>query len=275
MISNKKSLTKKDLKKICIRSLALEASWNFERQQHMGFAFALMPALEKIYGNDNLKKKEAAKRHLEFFNTSPPLSTFIMGIIASMEEENANNPEKFDDTTIRSVKTALMGPLAGIGDSLFWGTLLVIGIGVGASFSRQGSILGPLLFLLIFNIPNYALRYIGVIQGYNFGVKLLDNIESSGIMKSISYAASILGLMVIGGMSGSMVSIKVAGAIGQGESATKIQSIIDGVLPNMLSLICVLIIYWMLKKGFKTTTILFGIFIFGIFAAFIGFLKVV
>ena len=273
MTSNDGVLTKDDLKKICIRSCALEASWNFERQQHMGFAFAMMPALEKIYGNNEAGKKEAAQRHLEFFNTAPPLSTFIMGIVVSMEEENAKNPENFDTATITSIKTALMGPLAGIGDSLFWGTLLVIGIGVGASFSKEGNILGPFLFLLIFNVPNFLLRYFGVMQGYKFGTKLLENIESSGVMKTLTHAASILGLMVIGGMSGSMVSIQVAGSIGQGEEATKIQSIIDGILPNMLSLLCVLLVYWMLKKGFKTTHVLFGIFIFGIVAAFFGFLT--
>ncbi|MFM2490160.1 PTS system mannose/fructose/sorbose family transporter subunit IID [Enterococcus avium] len=169
-------------------------------------------------------EKEAAQRHLEFFNTAPPLSTFIMGIVVSMEEENAKNPENFDTATITSIKTALMGPLAGIGDSLFWGTLLVIGIGVGASFSKEGNILGPILFLLIFNVPNFLLRYFGVMQGYKFGTKLLENIESSGVMKTLTHAASILGLMVIGGMSGSMVSIQVAGSIGQGRKRLKFKA---------------------------------------------------
>jgi fructoselysine and glucoselysine-specific PTS system IID component len=273
MTSSGKTLTEKDLKTIFIRSCALEASWNFERQQHMGFGFAMMPALEKIYSDNDEEKKKAAQRHLEFFNTAPPLSTFIMGIVASMEEENAKNPDEFDTSTITSIKTALMGPLAGIGDSMFWGTLLVIGIGVGASLAKEGNILGPILFLLIFNVPNFVLRYFGVMQGYKFGTKLLENIESSGIMKTLTHAASILGLMVIGGMSGSMVSIQVAGSIGQGEGATSIQSIIDGILPNMLSVLCVFAIYWMLKKGFKTTHVLFGIFILGIIAAFFGFLT--
>ena len=273
MTSSGKALTKDDLTKICIRSCALEASWNFERQQHMGFAFAMMPALEKIYSGNEEEKQKAAQRHLEFFNTAPPLSTFIMGIVASMEEENAKNPDDFDTSTITSIKTALMGPLAGIGDSMFWGTLLVIGIGVGASLAKEGNILGPFLFLLIFNVPNFLLRYFGVMQGYNFGTKLLENIESSGVMKTLTHAASILGLMVIGGMSGSMVSIKVAGSIGQGDEATKIQSIIDGILPNLLSVLCVFLIYWMLKKGFKTTYVLFVIFIFGIIAAFFVFLT--
>ena len=87
-----------------------------------------------------------------------------MGIVASMEEENAKNPDDFDTSTITSIKTALMGPLAGIGDSMFWGTLLVIGIGVGASLAKEGNILGPFLFLLIFNVPNFLLRYFGVMQ---------------------------------------------------------------------------------------------------------------
>ena len=197
-----------------------------------------------------------------------------MGIAASMEEKNASASEGFETKGITAIKTALMGPLAGIGDSLFWGTLLVIAIGIGSSFSAQGNILGPLLFLLIFNIPNYLLRYFGVMKGYQIGAKLLGSIQSSGIMSTLMHAATVMGLVVVGGMSGSMVSVKVAGKVGTGGAATTIQSMLDSIVPNMLSLAVVFLIYWLLKKGVKTTYILLGIFAFGILAAFFGILKV-
>ncbi len=268
------TVTHKDLMQIFWRSFTLEASWNFERQQHMGYAFAMAPLLNKLYKHDKKKKTEAAERSLEFFNSSPPLTPFIMGIAASMEEKNANTDDDFDTHGITAIKTALMGPLAGIGDSLFWGTLLVIAIGIGTSFAAQGNIMGPILFLLIFNIPNFLLRYLGVTKGYQIGAKLLGNIQNSGIMATLMHAATVVGLVVIGGMSGSMVSVKVAGQVGQGKAITTIQSMLDSILPNMLSLAVVFLIYWLLKKGVKTSYLLLGIFIFGIIAAFFGILKV-
>lgn len=270
---NSKKITKRDLLTLFFRSFLLEASWNFERQQHMGFSFAMSKLLEKLY-QDKEARAEAGKRHLEFFNTSAPLSTFIMGIVASMEEENSITPQTFDEKSITNIKTALMGPLAGIGDSFFWGTLRVIATGVGTSLALQGNILGPILFLLIYNIPTYTIRYLGVMKGYQFGTSILESAESSGLMKSLTYGASILGLMAIGGMTGSMVSVKIAGSIGRGEDLRQIQDIIDGILPNLLSVIGVISIYYLLKKGVKTTYLLFGIFIFSIIAAYFGILTV-
>ena len=161
----KNVIGKKELRSIFLRSLSLEYSWNYERQQNMGYCFAMLPAIKKIY-----QKKEdqiAAKRHMEFFNTTPYISTAVFGISTAMEESNARN-EDFDTSSINNVKVALMGPLAGIGDSMFWGTLRVIATGIGTSLAMQGSILGPLLFWLIFNVPAFAVRYICLKFGYKF-----------------------------------------------------------------------------------------------------------
>lgn len=272
---NSSKIDHRDLLTIFRRSMTLEASWNFERQQNMGYAFSMAPLIKKLYKHNQNKQAEAAARSLEFFNTSPAFAPFIMGLAASMEEKNSQSfDDNFDTNGITAVKTALMGPLAGIGDSLFWGTLLVIAVGIGSSFSMQGSLLGPLLFLLIFNIPNYLLKYFGVIKGYQLGAKLLENIQSSGIMSILMNAATVMGLVVVGGMSGSMVTVKIAGKVGKGSAMTSIQGMLNSILPNMLSLATVFLIYWLLKKGIKTTWILLGIFGFGILAAFLGFLKV-
>ena len=138
--SNK--ITKRDLKSVFFRSLTMEYSWNYERQQHMGYCFSMLPIIRRVYKNKD-DQVAAAKRHMEFFNTTPYVSTLILGISAAMEEANANE-EDFDESSINSVKAALMSPLAGIGDSLFWGTLRVIATGLGVSLAMQGNILGPL-----------------------------------------------------------------------------------------------------------------------------------
>lgn len=173
------------------------------------------------------------KRHLEFFNTTPHLSTLLLGISTAMEEQNATE-ENFDTSSINNIKIALMGPLAGIGDSFIWGTLRIIATGIGISLARQGNILGPILFLLVFNIPAQGLRFFLMNAGYKLGAEFLTKIEKSGLMESLTYGAAVLGLMVIGGMTAENVSINIPIAIGSGDEATTIGDIcryMPGLLP--------------------------------------------
>lgn len=150
-VSKAGKVTKQDLSKVFWRSLTMEYSWNYERQQHMGYCFAMLPVIRRLY-SEKEDQAAAAQRHMEFFNTTPYISTLVLGISTAMEEANAQDKD-FDASSINSVKAALMSPLAGIGDSLFWGTLRVIATGLGVSFAMEGNILGPILFLLAFNIP--------------------------------------------------------------------------------------------------------------------------
>lgn len=142
-IKNSK-ITKKELNHVFWRSFQMEFSWNYERQMNMAYVYAMIPILKKLYQSKE-EMAAALKRHLEFFNTTPHIVTLILGITAAMEEENKDDPE-FDVTAIDSIKTSLMGPLAGLGDSFFWGTLRLIATGVGTSLAMQGNILGPILF---------------------------------------------------------------------------------------------------------------------------------
>ena len=128
----------------------MEWSWNYERQSNMSYSFAMIPIINKLYKTTK-DKSDALKRHLEFFNTTPHISTLMLGISTAMEEINAKS-DGFDTSSINNVKVGLMGPLAGIGDSFFWGTLRVIATGIGTSLALQGNILGPILFLLVFTI---------------------------------------------------------------------------------------------------------------------------
>src|SRR5699024_3565350 len=192
----------------------------------------------------------------------PYVITFPLGVSAAQEEVNAEEPDVFDDTSISTIKTALMGPIAGIGDSFYWGTLRILATGVGASLAAQGNILGPILFLLIFNVPQFLIRYIFTFLGFNLGTDFLKKIEESGAMELLTYAASIVGLMVAGSMTSEMVTAKLNIPIGVGETATDIQTILDGIIPGIVPLCIFGIVYWLLRKGVKPlplTFILMGV----------------
>ena len=254
---DKAKLTEKELKQIYVRSCQLDISWNYERQQHMGYSYALTPVIRKLYpGEENKEKRVAAlKRGLEFMAITPQLSTLLMGINAAMEEENSNNPQ-FDGNSINAVKTSLMGPLAGIGDSLIPGTLRIIASGIAISFAANGSILGPLLFLLIFNIPAFIIRYFCLKWGYGFGSTFIEKIAESGIMNKISYYAGIIVLMVIGGMVCQQVALDLLIMVGSGDFAEPLTNYIDQIMPCLIQLGLFGGMYWILGKKVKTTTIL-------------------
>ncbi|MFD2211426.1 PTS system mannose/fructose/sorbose family transporter subunit IID [Virgibacillus halophilus] len=256
------------LNKIFLRSLTLEYSFNYERQQALGFAFTMIPALKKLYKHEEEMAK-ALKRHLEFFNTTPYISNFIFGITVAMEEENARSKD-FDTSTINSVKASLMGSLSGIGDSLYWGTIRLIATGIGTSLALKGNFLGVILFFLIFNVPTVILSYTYLQIGYRVGTSFLSKLSSSGLMEKLTYGASILGLLVIGGMSATMIKTYVPLKIGVGDSATKVQSILDQIMPGLIPLGIFWVIYWLLGKGYKTTTLLLGIFVIGILFTWVG-----
>ena len=245
-IKNSK-ITKKELNHVFWRSFQMEFSWNYERQMNMAYVYAMIPILKKLYQSKE-EMAAALKRHLEFFNTTPHIVTLILGITAAMEEENKDDPE-FDVTAIDSIKTSLMGPLAGLGDSFFWGTLRLIATGVGTSLAMQGNILGPILFILIFNIPHILFRYLATGWGYRLGTGFLKKIQANGMMESLTLGASIIGLMVVGAMTATMITINI---------------------PNILCLGAFGIVFYLLKKEVKPLTILIGLAFFGIFGSWIG-----
>nr|WP_147675317.1 PTS system mannose/fructose/sorbose family transporter subunit IID [Numidum massiliense] len=265
-------VNKKDLKRVFWRSFQMEFSWNYERQMNLAYTYAMIPVLKKLY-----KKKEelaqALQRHMEFFNTTPHIVTMMLGISTAMEEQHVKD-KNFDPDTINNVKASLMGPLAGLGDSFFWGTLRLIATGIGTSLALQGNILGPILFLLVFNIPHILLRYVLTGLGYKMGTGFLQRLQKNGTMSHLTYGAAILGLIVIGGMSASMIEMHVPLTIGSGKGATAVQDIINDIMPGLLPLGAFWLIYWLLGKEVKATTILLGIAVVGILGAWLGVLGV-
>ena len=271
--SGEKKLTKKDLNKVVLRSLGMEWDWNYERQMNMAFCYSMLPVIKKLYDKPE-DRIDAMKRHLEFFNTTPQLSTLILGITAAMEETADNDPS-FDKESISNVKVSLMGPLAGIGDSFIWGTLRIIATGVGVSLASQGNILGPLLFLLIFNVPAQGLRYYLMHMGYKLGSGFLQKIQENGLMETLTYGASVLGLMVIGSMTAGNVAVNVPLVIGEGDAATTFGDICNTIMPGLLPLAFTLFIYYLVsKKNVKTTTLLLLLVAVGLVGSFFGILGV-
>ena len=180
------------------------------------------------------------------------------------------NGEECDEESINAVKTALMGPLAGIGDSFFWGTLRIIAAGIGASLAAQGSILGAVLFFLMYNIPQLFVRYQGLKLGYKSGVSFLENMSQGGVIALLTEVAKILGLVVVGSMCASMVALSTPLVISMDGADVVIQDIFNSILPNILPLGLTFVIYKLLQKGIKTTTVLWGIILFGIAGSVVG-----
>lgn len=270
-ISNTSVITKKDFRRVFLRSCTLDSAWNYERQQHLMYCYMMIPILERLYKDDKEEMSKALKRHLEFMSCTPHIVTLLAGITGAMEEENAKDPN-FDATSISAVKTSLMGPMAGIGDSFFWGTLLTIAIGVGVSFAQQGSIIGPIAFLLIINIPAFLARFYCLKIGFNYGVKFFGDLNNQRIVENITKAASILGLMVIGAMIASTVSITIPFEIGVAGATQPLQTYIDQIMPCLLPVCAFGIMYWLLGKNVKTTRILVVLIIISCIGTFFGIL---
>lgn len=186
-------LDKKTLNKMVWRSLFLQASFNFERMQAAGWLYSILPGLKKIHKDDKDDLAASMSHNLEFFNTHPFLVTFVMGIILSLEQNKTDIP------TIRAVRVAAMGPLGGIGDALFWFTLVPITAGITANMAINGNIAAPFIFLLVFNGAQFALRFFLMHWSYRLGTDAIGILTENA--KEFTRAASILGIFIVGSLT--------------------------------------------------------------------------
>ena len=260
------------------RSWAIQASWNYERQMNMGFLYGMVPTLDRLYPDESdpkqlAAKKEAYHRHMAFYNCTPQTSAFILGLAASMEEEYAKDPENFNPDSINAVKTSLMGPLSGLGDSFFLSTLRVVAAAVGISLCQAGNVFGPIAFLLVYNIPAFLIRIFGAIKGYELGIGFLDEAQKTGLMQKIMACVGIVGVMVVGAMSKDMFWASLPIAIGQGDSAQTLQDILDGIMPGMLGMAAFWLYYWLLSKKINPMVLILCTMVVGIIGAYFGVLA--
>ncbi|MBC8060847.1 MAG: PTS mannose transporter subunit IID [Clostridiaceae bacterium] len=275
-MSMKKKLTDKDLREVFIRSNLHQGSWNFERMQALGYCFSMVPIIRRLYKGEDRKK--AMKRHLEFFNTQPFVTAPILGVTAAMEEERANGAP-IDDAAINGVKIGLMGPLAGVGDPIFWGTIRPVIAALAASIALTGSVIGPILFFIAFNAIRLGIRWYGVQYGYKKGLDIVKDMSGNRLQK-LTEGASILGLFVMGALVNKWTTINVPIVVStikdqKGvETVTTVQTILDSLMPGLLALLLTFICMKLLKMKVNAIYIIFGLFAVGILGYWLGILNI-
>ncbi|HEM5300660.1 TPA: PTS mannose/fructose/sorbose transporter family subunit IID [Streptococcus suis] len=299
-MSEKIQLSVSDRKKVWWRSTFLQGSWNYERMQNLGWAYAMIPAIKKLYTK---KEDQAAalERHLEFFNTHPYVASPILGVTLALEEERANGAE-IDDTAIQGVKIGMMGPLAGIGDPVFWFTVRPILGALGASLALSGNIMGPIIFFFGWNAIRMAFLWYTQEFGYKAGSEITKDM-SGGILQDITKGASILGMFILAVLVQRWVSITFAvnlpakqlsegayivfpkGTITGTElqgilndalsglslyptQAQTLQGQLDSLIPGLMGLLLTFLCMHLLKKKVTPITMIIGLFIVGILARF-------
>lgn len=297
-------LTKKDRLAVAWRSTFIQGSWNYERMQNGGWAFSMIPAIKKLYSTKE-DRAAALKRHLEFFNTHPYIASPILGVTLALEEERANGAP-VDDVAIQGVKVGMMGPLAGVGDPVFWFTVRPMLGALGASLAMGGNILGPIIFFVAWNLIRWGFMWYTQEFGYKAGSKITEDL-SGGVLQDVTKGASILGMFVLAALVQRWVSIKFLPVVsevkldkgayiewdklpGGGEgirnafeqvnsglalSSTKVttlQNNLDQLIPGLAALLLTFFCMWLLKKKVSPIIIILGLFVVGVLGHVIGLL---
>lgn len=256
-------LDQKTLNKMVLRSLNLQGSFNYERMQAAGWLYCILPGLEKIHADNKEDLQISMEHNLEFFNTHPFLVTFVMGIVLSLEQQ------KTDINTIRSVRVAAMGPLGGIGDAIFWFTLVPITAGITSNMAIGGSLAGPIIFLLIFNGVQFAIRFWLMNWSYKLGSQAIEILTANA--REFTRAASMLGVFVVGALTSNYGGTTINLEIANGESPIVIQSILDGILPKMIPLALTLLLFFLMKKkNWKPVGCIALLIVIGLVGGFFG-----
>ena len=267
-VDDQYKITKADLIKTSLNvgSLGMEFSWTYYKQMNIAFCLMMAKMLKKIYHDNEEGYREALVRHMAFFNITVQFAPFVGGIALSMEERIARG--EADPESVNEAKAALMGPLSGVGDAIFLSTLRVLAAGIGISLCQAGSWLGPIAFLLIYNIPGFWLRIWGIQKGYNLGVNFLDQAIASGLMEKVMQAIGIIGAMTV-----SMFWATMPIPIGGGEGAATLQSILDSIMPGLLGLGAFGLYYWLLSKKVNPSILIIATMVIGVIGAYFGFLA--
>lgn len=249
-------LTRGDLIKAFWLSWFIQSSWNYERMMGTGFAHGMLPIERKLRKTDE-ELKEWLTMHSEFYNTEPHLHNIILGMTIAMEERGA------DIDTIRAIKTALMGPFAGLGDSIMWFTLLPIAFAIGASLGTQGNFLGPVIALLIWIPISWAVKFYSLIYGYKYGDQLASILKGD-ILKFFRDAIAAFAVAMMGGIGASYVTPPVFVQVTLSIYGVSIQAIMDTIIPRLLPLLIVLYAYWIIKRGVPLSLAVTSLFFTGL-----------
>jgi len=289
-------LSKKDRISIWWRSTFIQGSWNYERMQNGGWAFTMIPAIKKLYKTKE-DRAAALQRHLEFFNTHPYVASPIIGVTLALEEERANGAP-VDDVAIQGVKVGMMGPLAGIGDPVFWFTVKPILGALAASLAMTGNILGPILYFVLWNVIRMLFMWYTQEFGYKAGSRITDDL-SGGLLQDITKGASILGMFILGSLVNRWVSVQFTPVVSEVKldkgayidwdklpsgaegirtaleqqaaglslsdvKVTTLQNNLDSLIPGLAGLLLTLLCMWLLRKKVSPIVMILGLFVVGI-----------
>lgn len=257
-LQEKKSITNKDLMKVWWRWVFFQESCvSYERLQAPGFFFAISPVLQKLYGDDQEELIAACKRHMQFYNSEPYCGLAIHGITLALEEERANGAP-ISDETINSLKTGLMGPLAGLGDSVRAGTIAPIVTAFCISLGQTGNLIAPFLLegILVAIVWPFAIWLLK--KAYSTGKEGIQEIFSSGKLNWITTMTTTLGGITLGALAASYVKLSspLEFILGKGSSIALQKDVLDVILKNVLPLGMVLLAIFLLNKKVSAVKII-------------------
>jgi mannose/fructose/N-acetylgalactosamine-specific phosphotransferase system component IID/mannose/fructose/N-acetylgalactosamine-specific phosphotransferase system component IIC len=257
-VSIKHILTNSDLNKAFINwTFHAQSCYNYERMMGFGFLHSMVPVFKKLYKNDKEGMAEAMQRHTGFFNTAPQFGAIIPGLTIAMEEQKFQGASEIDESMITAVKTSLMGPLAGIGDTITQGVIVPILLAFFIGMSIKGNIAGPILYSISVTVIIVGMSYWLFRLGYNKGSEAIAQLLESGLINKVIDAAKVMGCIVIGGLVASYVSMKTGITVKMGDSTFKLQeSLFDVILPGMLPLLLTLGCYKLIDKKVSTTKVM-------------------
>ena len=213
---------------------------------------------------------------MQLFLTEGRMAATCVGIAGAMEERNALVGD-IEPDSINAIKVALMGPLAGIGDSLLHGTLRPIMAGLAISMitaSNYTSSVGPILFLIVMTVVGMAMRYFGIFKGYEGGLKLVTNMQEGGMLNKLTKYAGIAAFIVAGGFISALVYMNFAITFQSGESAIALQDVLDGLMPNLVPLLYTILMYYLInKKKVNVILLMLGTLLLGVVGVYLGILS--
>lgn len=256
------------LRKMFIMSHSVFMNFNMTKMEANCFTNTMAPAIEQVYVDDPEGKREAYLRHQAFFNTHAVALDFIAGLSYALEKDCAEG--KVPGQTIEAIKASLMGPTAGMFDSLFFNCLRVIGAGIAIGLCSQGNIAGTLIFILLYGVTQSILKWFLLKAGYTLGTSFIDSIYNSGLMQVATKAASILGVMMVGCMTATTVGFPLNWTVTIGDTSLVVLDLFESIYPGILSVAIVLIMLAFIKKGVRPIVLIFGLLIFCLLGAAVG-----
>ncbi|ATF40659.1 PTS system mannose/fructose/sorbose family transporter subunit IID [Weissella paramesenteroides] len=255
MVEQKKEtiLTNKELNQIWRRwGFTHLSSMSYEKIQGHSWAYAYLPFARKHYKDEPEKKRRLLMCHSMFYNTEPQTGQLINGIVASLEEQIAMGEEVSEEMPV-NIKTTLMGPLAGIGDSIIQGIIVPILLSIAMSLAAGGSVFGPIFYILAYGVVGVSISYIAFRSGYRLGVSAIDTIVGEN-SKRITDAFNILGVMVVGALAANTIVLKTTAHIPMGGKTASLESVLNGIFPGLLPLGMVMLGWWLVSSKQMSAT---------------------